>query len=304
MTSVTVEWSGVPLGVLAVRGPDARRFLHGQLSIDVLGLRPGQLRWSGCHNPQGRALALPRLCCDGDDVLALLPPELIAPLLLQLRRYVLRAKVALADESAAWQAIGVFSPPAALAALGAHAAPLPANPAATRSLLVLRADETTDWLAPAAQRGPAHWRRQDIADGLPQVYAATSGRFVAQMLNLDLIGGIAFDKGCYTGQEVIARAHYRGRIKRRMQRFYSAVSHAADWPPGAMGELPDGRRFEVVDSIDLEGGGTEFLAVTGTITAAASEADSRAQTVSAAGAEPSVALCVDASPRALPYALP
>ena len=62
-------------------------------------------------------------------------------------------------------------------------------------------------------------RCADIAEGLPQVYAATSEAFVAQMLNLDLLGAIAFDKGCYTGQEVIARAHYRGRVKRRMQRW-------------------------------------------------------------------------------------
>ena len=63
------------------------------------------------------------------------------------------------------------------------------------------------------------WLQLDIAAGLPQGYAATSEEFVAQMLNLDVLNGIAFDKGCYTGQEVIARAHYRGRVKRRMQRF-------------------------------------------------------------------------------------
>ena len=64
----------------------------------------------------------------------------------------------------------------------------------------------------------------DIAAGVPQVYAATSEEFVAQMLNLDALGAIAFEKGCYTGQEVIARAHYRGRVKRRMQLF---LTHAA-----------------------------------------------------------------------------
>ena len=63
--------------------------------------------------------------------------------------------------------------------------------------------------------------------GLPQVYAATSETFVAQMLNLDLLGAIAFDKGCYTGQEVIARAHYRGRVKRRMQRWHNLPGAAS-----------------------------------------------------------------------------
>ena len=73
----------------------------------------------------------------------------------------------------------------------------------------------------------AHWERADIAAGLPQVYLPTSETFVAQMLNLDLLGAIAFDKGCYTGQEVIARAHYRGRVKRRLQRWHARAAARA-----------------------------------------------------------------------------
>jgi folate-binding protein YgfZ len=99
----------------------------------------------------------------------------------------------------------------------------------------------------------------DIADGVAQVYAATSEEFVAQMLNLDALGGIAFDKGCYTGQEVIARAHYRGRVKRRMQRFFSR--DALKLVPGESGKLGDGRTFKVVDAVQLANGRCEFLAV-------------------------------------------
>ena len=90
-------------------------------------------------------------------------------------------------------------------------------------------------LVPAARAGEfsggaddrASWERADIAAGLPQVYTATSEAFVAQMLNLDLLGAIAFDKGCYTGQEVIARAHYRGRVKRRLQRWHATAGDRA-----------------------------------------------------------------------------
>ena len=80
------------------------------------------------------------------------------------------------------------------------------------------------------------------------------------MLNLDVIDGIAFDKGCYTGQEVIARAHYRGRVKRRMQRFRSL--EPASLNPGDAGTLGDGRSFRVVDAAQLSDGHCEFLAVT------------------------------------------
>jgi folate-binding protein YgfZ len=103
------------------------------------------------------------------------------------------------------------------------------------------------------------WRLLDIADGEAQVYAATSEEFVAQMLNLDALDAIAFDKGCYTGQEVIARAHYRGRVKRRLQRFVSRG--AAALAVGESGTLADGRAFKVVEAVGLADGRCEFLAV-------------------------------------------
>src|SRR4029078_3527574 len=90
----------------------------------------------------------------------------------------------------------------------------------------------------------AHWQIPSIVKGLPQVYAATSEAFVAQMLNLDLLGAIAFDKGCYTGQEVIARAHYRGRVKRRMQRWHNASGTMLE--PGDAARGADGRALVVV----------------------------------------------------------
>ncbi len=104
----------------------------------------------------------------------------------------------------------------------------------------------------------ADWAACDIAEGLPQVYLPTSEAFVAQMLNLDLTGGIALDKGCYTGQEIIARAHYRGQVKRRMQRFVSEAP--CDLRPGQAGVLADGRSFKVVEAALRDDGCCEFLA--------------------------------------------
>src|SRR6202035_4945496 len=104
------------------------------------------------------------------------------------------------------------------------------------------------------------WRRLAVAAVEPEIRAATSEEFVAQMRNLDVLGAIAFDKGCYTGQEVIARAHYRGRVKRRLQRF---VTHSPlRLKPGDAGELTDGRAFKVVDAVKRADGACEFLAVT------------------------------------------
>lgn len=141
-------------------------------------------------------------------------------------------------------------------------------------------------------------RPADIAAGLPQVYAATSEQFVAQMLNLDCIGAVSFSKGCYTGQEVIARAHYRGRVKRRMQRFVTTAADASAAPPLAPGvsiQLRDGRRLDVVDAAARTDGRIEFLAVAPLEVAAAAEP-------AAAGVDAPPLLDCEQLP--LPYALP
>jgi folate-binding protein YgfZ len=155
----------------------------------------------------------------------------------------------------------------------------------------------------------ATWQRLEVAGGQPQVYAATSEEFVAQMLNLDAVGGIAFDKGCYTGQEVIARAHYRGRVKRRMQRFVSRAP--CQLAPGDSGQLADGRTFKVVLSAPLADGRCDFLAVASTVgvdstevAAAAISAGNATAAVTAAAAPTPAVTVVDAAQVDLPYALP
>ena len=246
-----------PIGLLRFHGPDAGKFLQGQLSNDMSALSNDRLMLAGFHNPQGRVLALLHLAAlASDHIVALLPAELAAATMTTLRRYVLRAKVTISDDSS----------PAVLAELAAQ---LPC----TASML------------------SAATRADDIAAGLPQVYAASSGEFVAQMLNLDCIGAISFDKGCYTGQEIIARAHYRGRMKRRMQRFVS--NGPAALTPGQSITLGDGRSAQVVDAVTLADGRAEFLAV------AVLEAGP-----TAAMADIAAAASLAVTPLPLPYALP
>jgi len=234
-----------------------------------------------------------------NDLLAVLPRELAASVAGRLSKYVLRAKVKVSDESQSWRVVGLIacglaggaqrpSPEPADPGAPLASAPLEAYPLGTgeqrrlgESMVVCVGEQPVRWLliAPAAepqasdtgasQAGGAlpHsvpvrrevWRQLDIIAGLPQVYGATSEEFVAQMLNLDVVGAIAFDKGCYTGQEVIARAHYRGRVKRRLQRFRSRGP--LDLKPGDAGELADGRAFKVAEAVQLEDGRCEFLAV-------------------------------------------
>ena len=276
-------------GTLRFSGAEVKKFLQGQLSNDVSTLASGALLRAGLHNPQGRTLALLwLLAADQGEILAVLPLELLSSVATHLRRYLLRAKVLISDASAQYRVLGLASAAAAGALSGQRVAYGP--PHEPRALLLQSALE-------AAPSGPAmsreQWRGLDIAAGLAQVYSATSGQFVAQMLNLDCIDAISFTKGCYTGQEVIARAHYRGRIKRRLQRFLSrsALRLAA----GDVGRLHDGRSFRVVEATQHADGNCEFLAVA-SLAGAAQEADESGQGLSGAG------VAVSALP--LPYALP
>jgi len=325
--------------LIAVRGPDARKFLHGQLSQEVLGLSPDRVALAGFHNPQGRALAIMRLVPLADDALLLaLPAEIAGTVTVRLRRFVLRARLAIEDVSAQWQRVGLSGPAAAgaLAAAGlAVDAPVVGALARAPGRLAWRhalAPERFIVLAEAAVGLPAgwpapqaeaarDWQAADVAAGLPQVHAATSEAFVAQMLNLDALEGVSFTKGCYTGQEVIARAHYRGRVKRRLQRFRSVAPPPSPLRPGDSLSLADGRGARVVEVAPLADGRVEFLAVTAIAGAGAgADDDAPAPTAPSGAASPAVAsagvaastaadtgnptitIAVDALP--LPYPLP
>jgi folate-binding protein YgfZ len=289
------------LGVLRARGADARAFLQGQLSNDLTCLGADNTLLAGYHNPQGRVIALMRVAQLADeDLIAVLPRELIAPVAQRLTKFVLRSKVKLSDDSQAWQVYGILAGSDAPPSLTGAAAPL----ARLGDALALRlSTEPARWLCvgPAAAPAPLGlpagellaWQCSAIAAGEPQVYAATSEEFVAQMLNLDVLGAIALDKGCYTGQEVIARAHYRGRVKRRLQRFVS--EGAAQLVRAQAGALRDGRSFKVVDAVQLPDGRCEFLAVAPFLNEpAAGEAP----------AVPAAAVLLAARQLPLPYRLP
>jgi folate-binding protein YgfZ len=237
-------------------------------------------------------------------VLAVMPRELVPVVVARLSKFVLRAKVKLSDDTPQWQLAGVVAagehPPAA----DPYAALMPplagVRQVADTTIVRLGESPARLLLVRAAAAPPLEnpapltlndWRLAAIAAGEPQVYAATSEEFVAQMLNLDVLNGISFEKGCYTGQEVIARAHFRGRVKRRMQRFLSEAP--AHFKPADSVKLADGRAAQVVDAAQRADGRCEFLAVA-------------ALTAEAGGAEPQlpVGTALPATQLPLHYALP
>ena len=283
---VGVDLSGASgRGVLAFRGVDAARFLQGQLSADTEKLSPGASTLAGLHNAQGRVTALLALVRHApDEFFAVLPRELAGRVVQTLGKFLFRAKVRISDESENLRVLG--------APAGApHTGIVEVAWSDRRLLLVPRDQPSSDEPGIAGRDAAlALWERADVAGGMPQIYAATSEAFVAQVLNLDLLGAIAFDKGCYTGQEVIARAHYRGRVKRRMQRW----RHASTTPlaPGDSAHAADGRTLTVVRVAPGGVDGYELLAV-GNFAAPA--ADTPAQSSAGVTLE---------GPLPLPYSLP
>jgi tRNA-modifying protein YgfZ len=304
-------------GVVRVHGTDAVKFLQGQLSNDVAKLDAQQSVLAGYHNPQGRTIAVLRVVqWKADEVLAVLPRELAGTVAARLAKYVLRAKAKVADESAAWRVVGLIDAGPAGGADSTTDLPITVGTQGRSedAVFVRVGDQPPRWLAisPANTTSAlldytpidlATWQRLEVSGGQPQVYAATSEEFVAQMLNLDAVGGIAFDKGCYTGQEVIARAHYRGRVKRRMQRFVSR--QPCSLAAGDSGQLADGRTFKVVLSAPLADGRCEFLAVTSIVGGDTAAVDAFvAAAPPAATTTTAPAAVVDAAQLDLPYPLP
>ena len=276
-------------GVIRVAGADTVKFLQGQLSNDIERISAERSILAGYHNPQGRAVALLRMVKTASgDVAAVLPRELVADVISRLRKFVLRAKVALTDESESVRVVGITG--VDVVPDVAKASWLSVEGTGRRFIGVLP-PETGDALADLPEVDRSVWTQLDIQEGVPHVYKATSEAFVAQMLNLDVLGGIAFDKGCYTGQEVIARAHYRGRVKRRMQRFRTNESVTLN--RGDAGRLQDGRSFKVVEALQLTDGRCEFLAIAPLVAGSAEEA-------SETGGSP--AITAEQTP--LPYSLP
>ncbi len=226
------------LGLISVQGTDARDFLQAQLTSDVGQVSADTTRLAGLCDARGRLLAIVRLIAMGNIVYLSLPRALVSKTIEHLKKYVLRAKVSLDDASDHFVRLGVAGTGAAseLAAAAGTTIPDAANTctAAGKTLIIalpdprprfeVLTDEATarrwwDRLnVQCAPVGEDAWHLLDHHAGLPLLHPATVGMFIPQTMNLELVQGVDFRKGCYPGQEVIARLQHRSAAKRRMVR--------------------------------------------------------------------------------------
>ncbi|ARQ45950.1 YgfZ/GcvT domain-containing protein [Oxalobacter formigenes] len=240
-SSTTLESGHVVLlkqtGLLALEGEDAVSFIHGQLSNDIEHLGSSQARLAAYCNPQGRMLALFHAWKSSGKVWLTVPLDILPALQKRLQMYVLRAKVTLSDESGNMAILGIGGEKGG-EALSKWFETLPSEPFGKTEnefgVLVRVADafgfprylltiaekrlqvvesELSSTLSVCDESG---WTMGDIKAGVPQITLPVQDRFIPQMVNLEQAGGLSFKKGCYPGQEVIARSQYKGTVKRRM----------------------------------------------------------------------------------------
>ncbi len=225
--SVTASFEGAvrltDWGVIRAAGADAATFLQAQLTQDVRALEPDRAALAGWCSAKGRLLASFVVWRPAPDIFLLAcSADLLPAVLKRLSMFVLRAKCTLSDASAEvplWGLAGGAAPPP-----WRRDGPrigLPAAQGVARALLAGEAPPAATALDAQA------WAWLEVCSGVPRITAATVEQFVPQMVNLELVGGVDFKKGCYPGQEVVARSQYRGTLKRRAFLFESPVPAAA-----------------------------------------------------------------------------
>ena len=254
-------------GVLAIRGVDATKFLQGQLTCNLNYLADDQAGLGGRCTPKGRLVSSFRIVKQADGYLLAMAAELVEPLLTDLKKYAVFSKSTLADESAQWQRLGLSAAGFASAypdiALGDQA-----NAVVTLEggfALRLEDGRVEVWRAADAgvpalpEVGLEVWLLAQVRAGVGQLFGATRELFVPQMINLQALDGVSFRKGCYTGQEIVARMQYLGKLKRRLYRLAGS-----DQPPAVGTELFSPVHGSSVGEVVLaapSAEGCEFLAV-------------------------------------------
>ncbi|WP_447752397.1 CAF17-like 4Fe-4S cluster assembly/insertion protein YgfZ [Pseudomonas nicosulfuronedens] len=221
-------------GILAVRGADAAKFLQGQLTCNLNYLNAEYSSLGARCTPKGRMTSSFRILADGEGFLLAMANDLLDSQLTDLKKYAVFSKVTLSDDSAQWARFGLSGADAVLAELGLTLTGEADQVARADGLIAIglgqgrvelwvpaeRAAAITDLLQARLPHADLNdWLLGQVRAGVGQVFGATRELFIPQMINLQAVGGVSFKKGCYTGQEIVARMQYLGRLKRRLKRL-------------------------------------------------------------------------------------
>ncbi len=221
-------------GLLAVRGVDAAKFLQGQVTCNLNYLDQATSSLGSRCTPKGRMISSFRIIQEGEGFLLAMAGDLLEAQLADLKKYAVFSKSTLSDESADWVRFGLSQGDGALLALGLDLPQTADTVAREGRLIAIRlADGRVELWAPRAEAAALEarlaaqlrqapldaWLLAQVRAGIGQVFGSTRELFIPQMINLQALGGVSFKKGCYTGQEIVARMQYLGKLKRRLYRL-------------------------------------------------------------------------------------
>jgi folate-binding protein YgfZ len=287
---IQILWSGNTfcdlsnLGLVAVSGTDASNFLQNQLTNDVRLVSDTHCQLTAVCTAKGRVIATFRIFKKEDRYYLSLPKELIPVLIAHLRKYVVISKVTIQDVSEEYVQLGCAGAKIAEELQPIFGVTMPTEPNQACPLsngwiakipgtiprfevVSLASDAKTLWQkldVRCAPIGTDHWRLLDIHAGLPSIHSQTTEAFVPQMANLHLIDGVSFTKGCYPGQEIVARTQYLGKLKRRM--YLGHIEGTSKPSPGEeiYASIADANQAsgKVVDAQPSSDGGFDLLFVT------------------------------------------
>lgn len=280
-TSVLVDLSH--FGLIRVSGVDAQSFLQGQLSCDINMLDTHTVTYGGYCTPKGRLLSCFLIWkkAESSDYWLQLPASMVQPMIKRLGMFVLRAKVIFHDETENLVRIGITGKNTAafldncfpeslsrlkpLSCFDISKGQVICHSEQRIEIITTFSQATEIWKQLRREMKPARlhcWQWQEIGEGIPTIYPETQEAFIPQMINLDKIGGVSFRKGCYPGQEIVARTQYLGKLKRRMYRAHIACSDAITaGDPLFNEELEQQASGMIVNAAPSPAGGQEVLAV-------------------------------------------
>ncbi|MBE7526738.1 MAG: folate-binding protein YgfZ [Burkholderiales bacterium] len=273
------------LGLIRFSGEDAQDFLQGQLSCDIRAITPEKASYGGYCTPKGRLLCSFLIWQDASDhsYLMQLPAELVESIAKRLRMFMLRSKVLIQDNSGHFIRIGIAGqnaqawlqetlPDAPITAAPMTVTSIPDGQIICHSanrfeILTIPAQAPSLWEQLSKQvrcAGAPIWDWLEIGEGIPVIFKATQEQFIPQMINLDSIDGVNFRKGCYPGQEIVARTQYLGKVKRRMYRAHLDTDSHMEVSAGDSlfsADTGDQACGMIVNAAPSPAGGVDVLAV-------------------------------------------
>ena len=241
------EW-----GLLKISGMDAKKLLQGQVTCDVMQIS-GEKSSLGAHcNPQGRVISLFYLFLWKENYYLLMPRTLISIAMNALKKYAVFYKVEMADVSHHFVILG--APQNQLNIISSDDIAIIPNADSTRCYVIGEEPIIRSIVSSISPMNSSEWKLADIKARIPTLYPETSGKFLPHEINLDQLHAISFDKGCYTGQEIIARMHYRGKLKTHL--YLSQIQREVPLHPGCDISAQEGEKIytagTVVDSAQKE----------------------------------------------------